>query len=251
MEKSARIFICLSIFLFMGAVIMGCSSSSGSSSGSATGTVTTATTIAPLYTAGDIVASSSNPATGWLVISYDSAKDSYTRAYIYKKTDGTWGYRINSDTETASRKVMEKVYTVKVTHVTVSSIPTAAPTTVPTTVVTTKVTTAETTATATVAKAPSFRSMDPDDAYSGDTFTTTITGANFVATPTVKLTRSGSSNIDATSVTWNAATQLTCTFTIPNTTTASTWSVLITNPDGQTSGTSGSNYFIVHEVVDE
>ena len=251
MEKSARIFISLSIFLVVGAAFMGCSSNSGSTSTAASGTVTTVTTIAPLYTAGDIVASSSNPATGWLIISYDSAKDSYTRAYIYKKSDGTWGYRINSNTETYPRSTMEKVYKVKITHVTVSSIPTSAPTTVPTTVVTTRATTAEVTATATVAKPPSFKNIDPDKAFAGDTFTATITGANFVATPTVKLTRSGSSNIDATSVVWNAATQLTCTFIIPNTTTASTWNVMITNPDGQTSGTSGSNYFNVHEETEE
>ncbi|HNX17356.1 MAG TPA: hypothetical protein PKM50_03395 [Methanoregula sp.] len=242
----------MSVFLLISVAIMGCSSDSGSSAPAPTGTVTTATPIGPLYTAGDIVASSSNPATGWLIISYDSAKDSYTRAFIYKNSNGSWGYRINSDTETASRKVMEKVYAVKVTHVSVSSIPTAAPTTVRTTTITTRETTARTTTvTTTIARAPSFRSMDPDKAYAGNSVTTTITGANFVATPTVKLTRSGSSNIEATSVVWNAATQLTCTFTIPNTTTASTWNVLITNPDGQTSGTSGSNYFMVHKVTED
>jgi len=247
MEKSARILISLSIFLVLGAAIMGCSSNSGSTATSST--VTTVTTIAPLYTAGDIVGSSSNPTTGWLIISYDSSADSYTRAFIYKKTDGTWGYRINSNTETYPRSTMEKVYKVKITHVTVSSIPTAAPTTVVTTTVTTKATTVATAATTTAASKPSFKDMDPDNGYAGNSVTSVISGGNFVATPKVMLTHSGSSSITATGVTWNSATQITATFAIPNTTSAGIWSVVITNPDGQL--VTYANEFTVHEETDD
>ena len=246
MKNSARIFIALSIFLILCVTIMGCSNSSGSTA-TPTGTVTTATTIGPLYSAGDIVGSSSSPSTGWLVISYDSAKDSYTRAYIYKNTDGTWGYRINSNTEQYPRSTMEKVYKIKITHVTVSSIPTSAPTPVPTTT-TTKATTVAT-ATTTIAPKPSFKDMSPDNGDAGDSITSVIRGAGFVSTPTVKLTHSGSSTITASSVTWDSATQIEATFAIPNTTSSGIWSVVITNPDGQS--VTYANEFIVHELTSE
>jgi hypothetical protein len=246
MEKSARIFIALSIFLVLGAAIMGCSSNSSSTAKSST--VTTMTTIAPLYTAGDIVGSSSSPSSAWLIISYDSAKDTYTRAFIYKNTDGTWGYRLNSNSETYPRSTMEKVYKVKITHVTISSIPTSAPTTVVTTTVTTKATTVATAATTTTAAKPSFKDMDPDNGYAGNSVTSTITGGNFIATPKVMLTHSGSSSIMATGVTWTSATQITATFAIPNTTSAGIWSVVITNPDGQL--VTYANEFTVHEETD-
>jgi len=185
-----------------------------------------------------------------LIISYDSSTDAYTRAFVYKNTDGSWGYRINSDTETATRSVVEKVYKVKITHVTVSSIPTAAPTTITTTKVTTVATTVATAATTTTAAKPSFKDMDPDSGYAGDSVDSVITGANFVATPTVKLTRSGSTSIAASSVTWDSATQIEATFAIPNTTTTGLpWTVVITNPDGQS--ISYQNEFTVHTEDDE
>ena len=250
MKDSARIFILLSIFLVMGAASMGCSSSSGSTAATTTsGTVTTATTTAPLYAAGDIVSSSSGSSTGWLIISYDSAKDSYTRAFIYKYTDGTWGYRINSATETATRKVMETVYKAKITHVTVSSIPTVGPTPVPTTVVTTMTTTTvaitTTTATTTPAGKPSFKDMTPNDGNAGSSVDITdLVGSNFQSGATVQLAHSGSTSINATSVVWVSASHLTCTFTIPSDAAAGAWDVMITNPDGQS--VTYSNYFIVH-----
>lgn len=245
MKESAEVLLTLSILLFLGAAMMGCSSSSGST----TTVATTATTIAPAFSAGDIVASSSSPSSAWLIISYDSAKDEYTRAYIYKKTDGTWGYRMNADTETSSRATMEKVYKVKVTHVTVSSIPTAVPTTIVTTTVTTRATTVATTATVTTAPKPSFKSMDPDEGTSGDTVDTVITGANFVETPTVKLTKSGASTITASSVSWDSATQIEATFDIPEDLSSGIWNVVITNPDGQSY--TYSNEFTIHEVTDD
>jgi len=246
MKESAGILLTLSVLLVLGIATMGCSSSSDSA---ATTVVTTETTIAPAFSAGDVVASSSSPTSAWLIISYDSSTDEYTRAYIYKNTDGSWGYRLNANTETSSRTTMEKVYTVTVTHVTVSSIPTAQPTTIVTTTVTTRVTTVATTATATTAPKPSFKSMDPDEGTSGDTVDTIITGANFVDTPTVKLTHSGDSSITATDVTWNSATEIEATFEIPDDLSSGIWNVVITNPDGQSY--TYSNEFTVHEVTDD
>lgn len=254
MKNSARIFITLSIFLILGAAIMGCSSSSGSnavnntSANTPSATVTTTAT-GPQFIAGDIVSSSSSSSTGWLVISYDSAKDSYTRAFIYKNTDGTWGYRISSSTETAARNVMEKVYKVKITHVTVSSIPTSAPTVVTATVTTKTATVAKTTATTTVttttAGKPSFKSMIPDEGNAGSSVSITdLVGNNFQSGATVQLTHSGSTSINATSVVRVSASHMTCTFAIPSNAVAGAWNIVITNPDGQTA--TYSSYFTVH-----
>ncbi|MDD1701840.1 MAG: hypothetical protein LUQ31_02520 [Methanoregula sp.] len=230
--------------------ITGCSSNSNSNSNSTaqtntSSTITTETTVGPLYTAGDIVKSSTgSTSTGWLIISYDSATDSYTRAFIYKNSNGSWGYRINSNTETSKRSVLEKVYTVLVTHVTVSSIPTQAPTTA--TTVTTAVTTV--TATTTSVTKPSIKDMDPDEGNTGDSVTTVITGTNFKSGVTARLHKSGETNITASDVSWDSATQLTCTFAIPSNTTVGAWDIVVTNPDGGEG--KYSNFFTVHEDTD-
>jgi hypothetical protein len=129
MERSATAFIALSIFLIIGVLIAGCSDSlDPAASGGTPETVTTTTAAAALYSSGDIVwmrSGSSSPA--WLVVSYDSANDSYARALIYQNADGTWGYRKNSATELATRALMEKVYPVKLGHIPCSSVPTVAP----------------------------------------------------------------------------------------------------------------------------
>ncbi|MDD1701841.1 MAG: IPT/TIG domain-containing protein [Methanoregula sp.] len=251
MKKSVSFFIAVSLVLIACVAIVGCSSSSTSTAQTDTSsTITTETTVSPLYTAGDIVKSSTgSTSTGWLIISYDSATDSYTRAFIYKNSDGSWGYRINSNTETAKRSVMEKIYTDLVTHVTVSSIPTQAPTTATTvtTAVTTKTTTIATTTTS--ASKPSIKSMDPDEGYSGNSVTTTITGNNFVSGATAVLQKSGESSITASDVEWVSATELTATFDIPNDTTIGTWDIVITNPNSQSG--KYSNYFMVHEETDD
>ena len=246
MKNPAGIFVILSIFLVLCVTMMGCSSSSGSTATTTTSAVTTATTTAPLYTAGDIVWSSSASTTAaWLIISYDSSTDSYTRAYVHKNTDGSWGYRTNSDTATSPRPTMEKVYPVKVTHVTVSSIPTAAPTlVVSTTVATAVTTTTAATATTTIAGKPLFKDIVPSEGYAGTSVAITdLSGGNFQSGATVQLAHSGST-INATSVVWVSATELTCTFVIPSTAVTGSWDVVVTNPDGQF--VSYANEFIVH-----
>jgi hypothetical protein len=232
MERSATIFIILSIFLIMGASITGCSDSSNPA---VSDTVAATTTADPQYIAGDIVRSataSDSPA--WLVVSYDSAADSYTRALIYKKTDGSYGYRTSSATDTSKRAVMEKVYTVKITHVTVGSVPTAAPTTITTAETTTRTTTTTTAATTTTTSTarPSIKTMDPDEGEAGTTIITEITGSDFVSNPTAKLHRSGEDSITATKVTWYSSSSVTCTFDLPNTTKVGTWDIVVTNPNG-------------------
>jgi hypothetical protein len=140
---------------------------------------------------------------------------------------------------------MEKVYMVKVTHVTVSSIPTAAPTLlVPTTVVTTVTTTTAATTTTTVAGKPSFKDIVPNEGTAGTSVAITdLLGSNFQSGATVQLAHAGIT-INATSVVWVDASDLTCTFVIPSTATAGSWDVVVTNPDRQS--VSYANYFIIH-----
>jgi len=231
------------------AALMGCTGTTAENTAATVSAATTlATTTTPEYSAGDIVGSSSSVSSAWLITGYDASSDSYTRAFIYKNSDGTWGYRVNADTETTKRSVMEKVYTVRLSSVTVASVPTAAPTatstavTAGTTVTATSVTT---TATTTTASKPSFKDMDPDEGYLNETVTSTITGYNFVATPTVKLTNSDSASITASSVSWDSASQIEATFDIPASATVGPWTIVITNPDGQS--ITYANEFTVHE----
>ena len=122
MERFTKIFILFSIFLIIAVSMTGCSDNPDTTPSD---TVAATTTEGPLYTAGDVVRSatgSESPA--WLVVSYDPAADSYARALIYKNTDGSYGYRTSPNTELSKRTAMEKVFTVKITTVTVGSVPT-------------------------------------------------------------------------------------------------------------------------------
>jgi hypothetical protein len=238
MERSATIIIAFSILLIIGVSMAGCSDNTDSA---ASDTVAATTTAGPLYTAGDIVRSTSgSESPAWLIVSYDSAADSYKRALIYKNTDGSYGYRMSSVTETSTRAQMEKVYTVKITHVTAESIPTAPPTTVTTTVTTT--TTGIPTATAATVTAttvtsndkPAIKAMDPEEGEAGTTVSTVITGSGFVSNLTAMLRHSGETSIRAITVSRSSSSSVTCTFDLPNTTKVGTWDIVITNPNGLT-----------------
>jgi len=247
MKHSITIFIILSIFLITSVSMAGCSDSPDSP---ASDTVVATTTAGPLLSSGDIVRSASgSESPAWLVISYDSATDSYKRALIYKNTDGSYGYRTSSATETMKRAGMEKVYTVKIAHVTAESVPTAAPTTV-TTVATAATTGAAATTTAAAATTttastlkPAVKKIDPEEGEAGTSVSTGITGGDFVSNLTVKLRRSGETSITARDVTWYSATSVGCVFDLPNTTKAGSWDIVITNPNGQSGEL--TNYFMV------
>jgi len=254
MKIPQRILIFFTGLVIISAVLMGCTGSTSENTATTTSAVTTtATTASPEYSAGDVVGSSASASSAWLITGYDASSDSYTRAFIYKNSDGTWGYRINADTETTKRSVMEKVYTVKLARVTVASVPTAAPATTTSTAATVRTTAVTamvtTTATTTTASKPSFKDMDPDEGYINETVTSTITGYNFVETPTVKLTKSGSSTITASSVTFDSDSQIEATFDIPSTAAVGPWSIVITNPDGQSY--TYQNEFTVREDTDD
>jgi len=247
MENQTKIILISSIILIIGISMAGCSDSQDQA---VSDTVTAATTAGQLYTAGDIVRSASgSESPAWLVVRYDAAADSYTRALIYKNTDGTYGYRTSAATETTTRAIMEKVYTIKITHVTVESVPTAAPTTV-TTAGTTAMTTARTTtsaaaATTTAASSakPSIKSIDPEEGEAGTSVVTEIIGSDFMSNLTAQLRRSGEDSISATKVSRYSSSSVTCTFDLSNETKVGPWDIVITNPNGKSGEL--TNYFIV------
>ncbi len=251
MENSAKFLLIPGILLIVCILCAGCTNSSGTTDSTtpAPTTEVTSTTAAALYSAGDIVKSASaSSGTAWLIISYDSAADTYTRAFVYQNTDGTWGYRMNSDTTTSSRASVEKTYSVKVTSVTVSSVPikSAAVASATTATSTTKTTTAtiSTTATTTAPK-PTFKDMIPDEGNAGTTVSITdLVGSGFQSGASVQLTKSGSTSINATSVSLVSTSHMTCAFAIPSDTPSGTWNIVITNPDGQS--VTYSNYFTIH-----
>jgi len=244
-----KIFIVFSIFLIMGVYMSGCSDNTDSAPPTA---VAATTTSGPLYTAGDIVRSASGTESpAWLVVSYDPASDSYTRALIYKNTDGSYGYRTGPAPETQKRAMLERVYTIKISHVAVESVPIGAPTTAAVTTKAAATTTAARTPTATpsVVKTtlstarPSIKGMTPEEGEAGTTITTEITGSDFVSNLTAELHHSGEDSIEARSVSWYSSTSVTCTFDLPNTTKVGTWDIRVTNPNGLTGEV--TNYFLV------
>ena len=246
MEHSAKIIVTFSLFLIISVSMTGCSDSPGSPGISESVAVTTTT--GPLFNTGDIVRSATGgESPAWMVVGYDPATDSYSRALIYRNSDGSWGYRVNSKTETMNRATMEKVYTVKITHVTVASVPTAAPTSVTTDVTTiatrTKATTAAVTTTIRSTERPSVKAMDPEEGEAGTTVSTEITGTGFLSNLTATLRRSGEGSITATRVIWHSSSSATCTFDLPNTTKVGTWDIVVTNPN-HLSG-EFTNYFTV------
>ena len=246
MEHPATIIILFSIFLLIGVSMSGCSDNAEPAE---PGTAVPVTTAGPLFTAGDIVRSpggTESPA--WLVVSYDATGDSYARALIYKNADGTYGYRTSSSAETTKRAMMEKVYTVKITHVSVESVPTGAPTTATTAVTTTATTKATTTTTGTATTTtssarPSVKAADPEEGEAGTSVTTEIKGADFASNLTAQLRHSGQENIKARTVSWYSSSSVTCTFDLPNTTKVGTWDIVITNSNGQSGEL--TNYFMI------
>jgi hypothetical protein len=247
MERFSRIFILFSIFLILGVTMAGCSDTPDTPPST---TVAAPTSAGPVYAAGDIVRSatgSESPA--WLVVGYDPTADSYTRALIYKNTDGSYGYRTSSATETSKREMLERVYTVKITHVTVASVPTGTPTAA-TTAVTATATRTSTTTTATATQTtmvstakPSIKAMAPEEGEAGTTVTTEITGSDFMANLTAVLRHTGGDTVSARTTSLYSSSSVTCIFDLPNSTKVGSWDIVVTNPNGLSGEI--TNYFIV------
>ena len=207
----------LGIVLIAVVFIAGCSSSSPSSTA-------VPTTAAPLskYVAGDIVATSASTTSQplYLILSYDSAKDSYSRAFIYKNADGSWGHRIDVKNDTFPRASMEKVYPAKIAHVALTSVPIVAPT-VPTPTPKTY-----------SGPAPTITQVSPTSGGTDTTVTITITGTNFQSGATAKLLRGGNPVINGAALSVSSTT-ITGAFNL-NSAEAGHYNVIVINPDGQT-----------------
>lgn len=219
MVKISWYTIALGMLLVIGVFIAGCSSQPA-----ATPTTTVPTTAAPLtkFVIGDIAAKTATSTdTFWLVLDYDKTTDQYVRALVFKNTDGSWGHRSNNMTEKTPRTTMEKVYPVKIAHVTISSIPIVtptAPTTVPTTL---------------SGYAPSISNVTPTSGAVGGTVTMTIAGSNFQNGATVKLVQSGFAPVTATGVSVSSN-SISCTFSLGSLNKGYA-NIRVTNPDGQSS----------------
>jgi len=196
----------------------GCTEESGSDSGTPVPTTTAAEV---KFVAGDIVAKTSIQAQPlWLVIGYDKTTDMYERALIYKKSDGSWGIRKDTKSDTFPRNDMEKVYPVRVAHVAVSSVQVVTPT-IPTTVTT-----------APSGPEPEITGITPNTGATGSSvIITNLAGRNFVSGATVKLIGASTSPIIASQV-QVIDTKITCVFNL-NGAVAGKRDVVVTNPDGQ------------------
>ena len=192
MNKKTLLVSGLVVLLISCVLITGCTNDSGTTNTTTqTSAVTTAPSGSAKYVSGDIVKiPTSSSGTAMLIIGYDSATDMYERALIYPNADGSWGYRRNSNTEKASRAVMEKTYTEKITNKPPASIVIRLPTvlTTATTVSTTQTSSTSTTTTTTVSPTgkPTFKKIVPDEGTAGTPIPiTALTGTNFQSGATV------------------------------------------------------------------
>jgi len=216
MTEKTGIGLLLGLILAACVLLAGCSSQS--SSGSTTVTTTTTTMPGPLYVAGDIVAkSSTQTAPLWLILSYDSASDQYERALIYQNSDGSWGYRVNSASDTLPRADMEKIYPVKVAHVTATSVPIVTPTAPPT-------------VQTTIGSLPSITAVSPTSAAQNAIVSLTITGSNFQSGATVRLVQPGFAPVVGSGVSVSSS-QISGTFNL-NGLGMGLVNIEVINPDG-------------------
>jgi hypothetical protein len=245
MQKIPAFMTGLTVLLVACILIAGCSSTGTADQPVQPDTTTNA---GALYTAGDVVKNPASAAgSAYLILKYDAASDMYERALIYKNTDGSWGYRSDDVTEKTSRSVMDKVYTEKLAHTSLSSVPIVTPTGI--TPVETTQTTVMTTAVAdTTLKAPVITSIIPNEGYAGANVTVqNLAGENFTVGATARLSHD-TSVIQALNVRYISNKSLICTFIIPSDAAAGSWDVTVTNPDGQSD--TFTKIFTVHSAMD-
>ena len=214
-----RYGILISILLIFGVLITGCSDQAPSD----TIPVTTTSASDIKYVAGDIIAKTASPTEKmlYLIINYEKGTDQYERAWVYKNTDGSWGYRVDNRSDRSAREIVEKVYPVKIGHVTVSAIPIVTSPVTPTAVSTTL-----------SENAPFISGISPTTGGSNATVGVSISGDDFRSGATVKLMRAGSSGFYATGVLVSSATKIDCIFSFPKAEKGS-YNLIVTNTDGQ------------------
>jgi len=209
-------------FLIIGILIIavlgaGCSDQSGS--GTAT-PVPATTAVQPKFMAGDIVAKTATSTDAfWLIVKYDTKTDKYERALAYKKSDGGW-YRKDNKTEPAERELTEKIYPVKVFHISsISAVPITTPT-------------ATATTTPASGPAPVISGITPNSGTTGFTVSiTNLAGTNFQTGATVKLAGVDGASVRASDV-FVTGEKITCMLSLYDLK-AGNYNVVVTNPDGQ------------------
>ena len=253
MSRISGFVIAVLVVLIAGVLIAGCTNSASvNTTPPQTSAITTTTGTTALYIAGDIVRSPKAGAeTGYLILKYDSGSDSYERAFIYRNTDGSWGYRVDSRTETLGRSVLEKVNTVKVTNVDLSKVSMKQPTVTTSTVTvagtsTSTITSTTPVTTTTLAMKPQVKGITPDNGLAATSVAISdLQGNGFQSGASVILARVSSVNISATNVNVLSSSHISCSFTLPVNATIGTWDIIVVNPDGQS--TRYSNVFRVRE----
>jgi photosystem II stability/assembly factor-like uncharacterized protein len=87
---------------------------------------------------------------------------------------------------------------------------------------------------------PTVTSITPSTGAQGsDVEVTDLAGSGFYGTPTVKLRKTGQSDIIATGVTVESSTRITCTLPIPAGAATGAWDVVVKNPDNQQAALAG------------
>jgi hypothetical protein len=205
--------VVLCALLIAGVFFAGCS-------GEQPAAITPVPTTLPLakYAAGDIITRSGTDTDYYLILGYDRATDQYERAWVYRNPDGGFGYRTDNRSDRSSRVTLEKTYPVRVSFVSVSSVPVATPTTPAAAVV--------------PGTAPSIETISPEAGSKDSTVGVTITGSHFREGTTVKLLKPGYPPIKATAVSVQSGTSIDCTFNLEGFD-KGTLNVVVTNPDGQ------------------
>ena len=219
MENKVRNGLLICALLVFAVLIAGCSDQS--SAGTTTTVPTTALPVAK-FAAGDIIAksASSTDQSLYVITQYDAKSGMYTRAWIYKNADGSWGHFIDNKTEKVERTLVEKVYPVAIRRVTISSIPIVTPTIPPTVVATLS------------GSAPTVTGISPASGVKDAVVAATITGTNFDNGATAKLVRAGYPSITATGLSVSSSTSISCNFRLSGVDEGS-WNVVVTNPGGQ------------------
>ena len=225
MEKRLRNGLIICVILVFVVLIAGCSDQSSA------GVTPEPTTALPQakFVSGDIIAKSASSTDQMLYVitQYDAKTDMYTRAWIHKNTDGSWGHFADNKTEKVERTLVEKVYPVKLTHVTVSSIAIVTPT-IPPTVVTTL-----------SGSTPTVTNISPSNGAKDALVGATITGASFESGATAKLTRAGYPAIPATGVSVSSGNSIGCMFNLKGADEGS-YNLMVTNPGGQSETMNGA-----------
>jgi hypothetical protein len=205
----------------------------------------------PKFVTGDIIAKTGSSANVyWLILHYDVPAGTYERALVTKKPDGSWS-RMNDQSESADRVLVEKVYPARVDHV--SSLPpvpveagpavsAAVPTeNIPLTSIETRPatpgkkpekTTVSTTAATSADPPPVILSVSDTPQNTHTTFA--ARGSGFQSGSTVILTRSGYPDVVLSQVGMVSGSEIDFgVFNIPCNDPPGKYTVVVTNPDGR------------------